>query len=161
MFGGSMSIKVLLDTDIGSDIDDAVALAYLLSHPDCDLLGITTVSGDPTSRAMIASAICHVAETDVPIYPGAASPPLIPQRQTEVPQADCLSRWDHSTQFPEGQAIEFLRSTIRAHPNEITLLSIGPLTKIVLLLAVDPEAVSLLKDGGGVRGDRQSGVADC
>ena len=34
--------KVLLDTDIGTDVDDAVALAYLLSHPDCELLGITT-----------------------------------------------------------------------------------------------------------------------
>ena len=39
-----LSIKILLDTDIGSDIDDAVCLAYLLANPDCDLLGITTVS---------------------------------------------------------------------------------------------------------------------
>jgi len=36
--------KVLLDTDIGTDVDDAVALAYLLSRPDCELLGITTVT---------------------------------------------------------------------------------------------------------------------
>ena len=33
-----MSVKVLLDTDIGSDIDDAVCLAYLLAHPGCELL---------------------------------------------------------------------------------------------------------------------------
>ena len=36
-----MSIKVLLDTDIGTDIDDAVCTAYLLAHPECDLLGVT------------------------------------------------------------------------------------------------------------------------
>ena len=43
-------IKVLFDTDIGSDIDDAVCLAYLLAQPECDLLGITTVSGQPRLR---------------------------------------------------------------------------------------------------------------
>ena len=50
-----MSIKVLLDTDIGSDIDDAVCLAYLLAQPECELLGITTVSGEVEKRAQIAS----------------------------------------------------------------------------------------------------------
>jgi len=39
------TIPILFDTDIGSDIDDAVALAYLLQEPRCELLGITTVSG--------------------------------------------------------------------------------------------------------------------
>ena len=44
--------KVLFDTDIGTDIDDALALAYLLCQPECDLLGVTTVSGDVTERRM-------------------------------------------------------------------------------------------------------------
>ena len=52
-----MTTKVILDTDIGSDIDDAICLAYLLAQPQCELLGITTVSGQPKERAMIASAI--------------------------------------------------------------------------------------------------------
>ena len=55
-----MSIKVLLDTDIGSDIDDALCLAYLLAQPECELLGITTVTGDVEKRAMLASAQCKV-----------------------------------------------------------------------------------------------------
>jgi inosine-uridine nucleoside N-ribohydrolase len=38
-----MGVKVIPDTDIGSDIDDAVALAWLLANPDCELLGVTTV----------------------------------------------------------------------------------------------------------------------
>ena len=54
-------MKLLLDTDIGSDIDDAICLAYLLAKPECDLLGITTVSGEPEKRAMLASAICKAA----------------------------------------------------------------------------------------------------
>lgn len=39
-----MPAKLLLDTHIGSDIDDAVCLAYLLANPECQLLGIATVS---------------------------------------------------------------------------------------------------------------------
>ena len=63
-------IKILLDTDIGSDIDDSVCLAYLLSQPKCDLLGITTVTGDTVKRAMLASVLCRLAGREIPIFPG-------------------------------------------------------------------------------------------
>ena len=69
-----MPVKILLDTDIGSDIDDAVCLAYLLAQPDCELLGITTVTGEAVERAKMASALCKVAGKDVPIYPGVEQP---------------------------------------------------------------------------------------
>ena len=52
-------VPLLFDTDIGSDIDDAVALAYLLREPRCELLGITTVTGEPLKRAMLADAVCR------------------------------------------------------------------------------------------------------
>ena len=139
-----MTHKILLDTDIGSDIDDAIALAYLLAQPQCELLGITTVTGEPEKRAMMASAQCKLAGKNIPIYPGAAEPLLIAQRQPESPQAAKLDRWEHETKFPKGEAIEFLRHTIRAHPGEITLFAIGPLTNIALLFHSDPEIPGLL-----------------
>ncbi|MCL5998842.1 MAG: nucleoside hydrolase [Chloroflexi bacterium] len=140
-----MTTKVILDTDIGSDIDDAVCLAYLLAQPQCDLLGITTVTGEVDKRAMMASALCKVAGKRVPIFPGAEQPLLIAQKQPKAQQATALDRWDHDTLFPRGQAVEFLRQTIHQHPGEITLLAIGPLTNIGLLFKVDPEIPSLLK----------------
>jgi purine nucleosidase len=140
-----VTVKVLLDTDIGSDIDDAVCLAYLLANPDCDLLGITTVSGEPAARASMASALCRVASREVPIYPGREQPLLIEQRQTHAQQAVALNRWPHQADFPAGQAVEFLRSTIRAHPGEISLLAIGPMTNVAALFAADAEIPSLLK----------------
>ncbi|HNW59156.1 MAG TPA: nucleoside hydrolase [bacterium] len=140
-----MKEKVLLDTDIGMDVDDAVCLAYLLAHPQCDLLGITTVTGEAEKRAMLASVLCRVAGRDIPIFPGAEDPLLVPQKQKSAPQAAALRRWPHQRRFPEGAAIEFLRTTIRAHPGEITLLAIGPLTNIGLLFAVDPDIPALLK----------------
>ena len=137
-------MKILLDTDIGSDIDDAVCLAYLLAQPDCELLGITTVSGEGQRRAMLASALCREAGVEVPIYIGAEQPFLIEQKQAKARQADALGGWSHATDFPRGEAIEFMRSTIRAHPGEVTLLPIGPLTNVALLFATDPEIPSLL-----------------
>jgi inosine-uridine nucleoside N-ribohydrolase len=140
-----MTLKLLLDTDIGYDIDDAVCLAYLLAQPQAEILGITTVTGEADKRAMMASAQCKVAGKDIPIYPGADRPLLIDTIQAHAPQADALTRWPHETQYPAGEAIEFLRRTIRQHPGEITLLAIGPLTNIALLFMVDPEIPSLLK----------------
>ncbi len=140
-----MSIKILLDTDIGSDIDDAVCLAYLLANPECELLGITTVTGEAEKRAQIASALCRFSGKRIAIFPGAEKPLLVPQKQLQALHASALERWDHDAHFPKGQAIDFLRKTIRAHPNEIVLLTIGPLTNIALLFAVDPEIPSLLK----------------
>lgn len=136
--------KVLLDTDIGTDIDDAVCLAYLLAQPACELLGVTTVTGEADRRAMMASALCKAAGRDVPIFPGAETPLLVDQEQTTCEQAAALSRLEHETAFRRGEAVEFLRRTIRENPGEVTLLTIGPLTNVGLLFAVDPEVPSLL-----------------
>jgi inosine-uridine nucleoside N-ribohydrolase len=138
-------VKLILDTDIGSDIDDAVCLAYLLAHPQCELLGVTTVSGEPTERAKLVSALCVEAGKTVPIYPGIDRPFLVAQKQGHSPQSSMLERWQHQKDFPQAQAIEFLRHTIRANPGEVTLLAIGPMTNIATLFAIDPEIPLLLK----------------
>jgi inosine-uridine nucleoside N-ribohydrolase len=138
-------IRVLLDTDIGTDIDDAVCLAYLLSNPRCDLLGITTVTGEAEERAKLASALCRRAGREIPIFPGTENPFLLAQRQTHAAQAAALGAWPHQTDFPHGEAIEFLRRSIRKNPGEVVLLTIAPLTNIGLLFSVDPEIPSLLR----------------
>ncbi len=140
-----MTTKLLLDTDIGSDIDDAVCLAYLLANPACQLLGITTVTGEGQSRAAMASALCQVTGRDVPIFPGREYPLLIEQRQPRAAQAAALDRWPHVSNFPTGQAVEFLRATIRANPGEVTLLAIGPMTNVAALFAADAAIPGLLK----------------
>jgi purine nucleosidase len=140
-----MATKILLDTDIGSDIDDAVCLAYLLAQPACELLGITTVTGEAVKRAQMASVICTMAGRNIPIYPGCENPILVPQQQPRAPQAVRVHKWEHDEIFPRGEAIEFMRQTIREYPGEVVLLTIAPLTNIGLLFSVDPEIPSLLK----------------
>lgn len=139
-------MKVLLDTDIGSDIDDAVCLAYLLANRDCDLLGITTVSGEPVERAKLASVLCIAAgKPRIPIFPGAEAPLSGTQRQPIAKQAAVLPRWDHERRYPEGGAIEFMAETIRANPGEVTLLAIGPMTNVGRLFQRHPDVPSMLK----------------
>jgi purine nucleosidase len=139
-------IPVLLDTDIGSDIDDAVALAYLLAQPKCELLGVTTVTGQAKLRAKLVDAIARVFGRDnLPIYAGQEEPFNIPQRQPDVPQAEVLSRWPHREPLETQQALDFLRDTIRSRPDRVVLLSIGPLTNIAKLVISDPRIAWLVK----------------
>ena len=139
-------IPVILDTDIGSDIDDAVCLAYLLAQPRCELVGVTTVTGQAQERAKLADAICRAAgREDVPILSGAETPLLIEQRQPSAPQAEVLSRWPHRERFGRYEAVDFLRRSIRSRPGEITLLTIGPLANVGLLFALDRDIPQMLK----------------
>lgn len=140
-------MKVLLDTDIGGDIDDALALAYLLRQPQCELLGVTTVGGQPEQRAALASAVCHCAgRPETPVQVGAAIPLQGPERQPDPYQRAALSaRWPHRAFARGNTAVAFLREAIRAHPGEVTLLASGPLTNIALLFAQDPEIPTLLR----------------
>lgn len=139
---------VLLDTDIGSDIDDAVCLAYLLRQPRCELLGVTTVSGPVKHRAALASAVCRAAgRPEVPVRAGQSNGILLDEVQPRCPQDAVLPRFDHAApeSFAPNAAVDFLREQIRARPNEVTLLAIGPMTNLALLFTLDPEIPKLLK----------------
>jgi len=137
--------KILFDTDIGSDIDDAVCLAYLLMKKECDLLGITTVTGESEKRAMMADAMCKAAGRQIPIFAGADMPLMIPQRQKLAPQAEKLTAYHHAEYRCEGNAIGFMRDIIYKNPGEVTLLAVGPLTNVALLFASDKNIASMLK----------------
>ena len=153
-------IPVLFDTDIGNDIDDAVALAYLLRQPECELLGVTTATGDVNQRAALVEVTCRAAgREDVPIFAGVAGP-LLHGAEQGVAQYAAIKDVPHRTDYAPGAALPFLRDAIRSRPGEIVLLATGPLTNIGLLFASDPELPSLLKKFvwmGGVFTDRPGG----
>src|SRR5947209_16029888 len=116
------TIPVLLDTDIGSDIDDAVCLAYLLRQPRCELLGITTVTGEVAQRAALCEVICRAAgRAGIPIHAGASSVLLFGPGQPRVPQYEAIRERPHRRDYEPGAAIEFLRQTIRARPGEVKI----------------------------------------
>jgi len=142
-----MKTPVLLDTDIGNDIDDAVALAYLLRKPECELVGITTVTGQASKRAALCEVVCRAAgREDIPIHCGRELPILHGPGQPNPGQYETIVNLPHRMDWEANTAVDFLRQTIRSRPGEITLLSIGPFANIALLFALDPEIPFLLKD---------------
>ena len=70
-----MRHRLVLDTDIGSDVDDALALAFALRHPDIDLAAVTTVSGDARKRGQIAAKLLRLAgREDIEVAAGLGDP---------------------------------------------------------------------------------------
>ena len=137
-------IKILLDTDIGGDIDDALCLAYLLKEPQCALIGITTVSGQSEKRASVADAICQAAGKDIPITAG-MDLPLQPIPVYPTPDgAVALNKWPHKT-YKQADAPAFLYQKIIQNPHEIILIGIGNMTNIGLLFQRYKDAPALLK----------------
>jgi inosine-uridine nucleoside N-ribohydrolase len=134
--------RVLLDTDIGNDIDDTVCLDYLLRKPGCELLGVTTVTAASIERAKLASVLCRHAGRDVPIVAGAERP--LTGEPLQEPPISSPAGWPHDTSF-DTDAVPFLSRVIRAHPHQVTLLAIGALTNVAQLLITDPAVAPLLK----------------
>ena len=93
----SPKIPIILDTDIGTDIDDAFALALIINSPELELLGVTTVSGDTPARARLAAKMLWEAGGKWRQVPVAAGEPGSPQ---PIDQA----RWAQGfTRVREGQ----------------------------------------------------------
>jgi inosine-uridine nucleoside N-ribohydrolase len=141
---------VIFDTDIGTDVDDAYALAALIRRPELELLGVTTVSSDAVARARLAAKLLSVAGgkwAGIPVYAGIST---ATQYMKQVEWADGFT----SPSLHDEGGIEFMRRQINARPGEITLIAVGELTNIAALLESEPgigkkiRAISLM--GGAV-----------
>ena len=147
---------VILDTDIGDDIDDAFALALLLESPEIKLLGITTAFGDTELRArLVERYLSAVGRGDIPVAAG-----------VKTPATNHFTQAAYARQAPErqhGDAVGFLLREIKANPGQITLIAIGPLFNVQAAIARDPAAFRKLKRvvmmGGSVYRGYDGGTA--
>ncbi len=135
--------KVLLDTDIGTDIDDAWALGYVLKSRSLELLGVTVSDADTPQRARLACKLLHrLGRTDVPVAVGRQTPAVPPDH------VNYQFTWaeDFQAYKPvETPAVEFLADNIRRNPGEVTIIAIGPLHNIGDLVRLHPEIVHLVR----------------
>jgi len=141
--------RVIVDTDIGDDIDDAFALALVLASPEFDVIGITTAWGDTTLRVRLVQRLLReIGRSDIPVAVGHATP-----SQTPFTQARWALRG--AAVEPALPAADFLLDRIRRYPGEITLLALGPLSNLGAAIARDPAAFRRLRRvvlmGGSVR----------
>ena len=143
--------RFVVDCDGG--IDDAQAILMILARSDVDLVAITTVYGNASVGQVGRNVrrLLRVADrTDIPVYAGSHAP-LVGLPHTnyfyhgsdgfgDVPDTDDKQSDEDSTSDTadtEG-AVSALLRLVTAHPGEITLVCLGPLTNIALTLKLDP-----------------------
>ncbi|MEQ8785441.1 MAG: nucleoside hydrolase [Pirellulaceae bacterium] len=136
----SKRIPILLDTDIAADVDDAFALALLLTSPEFDLRGVTTVAGDARVKAMLACRFLDaVGRPGVPVAAGESTTSAKNEGMYQYGLRASPKR-----PVKEG-AVEFLHEQLQADPGEITLIAVGPLTNVAALLEKHPESAKSIK----------------
>src|SRR6266446_10099517 len=132
--------KVILDTDIGDDIDDAFAVALALRSPELQILGITTTFGDTETRAKLLDRfLVEAGRPDIPVAAGAPSPPKGTFTQRRYAENNRFAKPSHV------DAVTFLLDQIRRNPGQITLLAIGPLMNVGAAIDKDPATFRKLK----------------
>jgi inosine-uridine nucleoside N-ribohydrolase len=129
--------KIIIDTDIGDDIDDAFALALAVKSPELQVLGVTTAFGDTEARAKIADRfLAEIGREDIPVMAGNPTATKNPMSQRRYAESR-LVKTKH------GDAVGFLLEQIRKYPGEITLIAIGPLMNVGA--AIDKDAATFRK----------------
>lgn len=131
-------IPVIFDTDIGDDIDDALALALILQSPELDLRAVTTVVDDTDTRTRLAwKELKLYGRTDVALGTGAPEPLLDAPRNARAAQFEVLTAADEFPPAARKPAAQLIVETLLASREKITLVPVGPLTNIALALKLD------------------------
>ena len=156
-----MSQKIILDTDIGDDIDDAIALSFAARWPEVELVAVTTSHVCVRERArMAAKQLSLLGASHVPYAPGRPRPIGHVDAETEqafrsrLPTGYAVVREDEDLPPPACEdAVALMRRVIAESPGEITLVAIGALTNVACLLREEPNAADQLRGVAIMGGD--------
>lgn len=139
--------KVIFDTDIGDDIDDAFALASLAAEPEAELIGVTTVYRNTAQRAQLAQKLLLAAgKSEVPVFAGECVPlkeeirPFAWENGTS-PERENICQWSAdygSLPVPDG-AVGFLAESAKRWGKELVIFAVGPMTNLARAIERFPE----------------------
>lgn len=138
-------LPIVFDTDTGTDVDDALALAFILASPELDLRGVTIVDGDVETRARMVSRLLGMAgRTDVPVVRGASTPLGIGRGPTWFGHEGrgCLDVPYGGPEAPivDDDAADWLVAQARRQP--FHLAAVGPFTNVANAVRLDPAFAS-------------------
>jgi len=143
-----MKRKILIDTDPGCD--DALALMLACASPEFDIVAVTTVCGNSTIQNTTRNArfiLDFLCRSDIPVYSGADKPLARELIQAVVHGTGGLGGVEPvADSMLTGDAVVQILQCIRANPNELTVVALGPLTNIAKAIQTDPETMSLVKE---------------
>ena len=148
--GAGAAERVVVDLDLGDDIDDAFALALLVVSPEFDVVGVSTAWGDTPLRVRMTQRFLHeYGRDDVPVAQGIVTP-----NATLFSQARWAERWPADGK-PVPASVDLLLDAASGHPGTVTLLALGPLTNVAAALRRDPRRFRQFRRivlmGGSVR----------
>lgn len=139
---------LVIDTDIGSDVDDALAITLALASPEVELIGVTTVHGDVDRRARMAARILGLAgRADIPVVRGVARPIGADQTPAML-GSEGEGLLDHPWDGPEAtihdiSAPDWLIEQSRRRP--FHLAAIGPFSNVAAAIQRDPAFAGRLR----------------
>jgi purine nucleosidase len=130
--------NIIIDTDIGDDIDDALALAFALNCPEVNILGVTTVFGNTKARARIAAKLLDTAGfKQIPVYAGCGQPLNQPIDETNLP-CQYIEETMGGIALNPVHAVDFIIDRVMHADDSVTLVTIGPLTNVAVALLKEP-----------------------
>ena len=143
--------KVIFDTDIGDDIDDAFALGLVLKNPNFDTLAVTTVYKNTLARAKQAKALINLSGKDIPVYVGEVYPYSGNITGFEKDNGDLATilpcQYDSSMDGLEVEfnAAEAIVRLAKLHSKELIIFAVGAMTNVAKAIELDPSIVHDIK----------------
>jgi len=139
---GAEKKKIIFDTDIAGDIDDAFAHALVQVSPEFEVLGITVADGPTDKRARVSCKMLYVCgQENIPVAVGRET-----RQGSRLPMQLKWGEGFDKYKPIEKPAADFIIEQLRKYPNEITIISVGPVTNLGDVIEKDPEAWKLVKE---------------
>lgn len=157
-----MPRRVLLDTDPG--IDDSLAILLALASPEIDLAGVGVTGGNCPLEDGVRNALNVLAvanRSDMPVFSGIGLPLIRPPFTAPETHGDTGLGYARLPASPASQAnehaVDSIIREIMAHPGEVTLVAVAPLTNVAVALRKEPRIIQNVREviimGGALRAD--------
>ncbi len=140
--------KIILDCDFGGDIDDAFAVALILSSPEFEVLGFVMDHGNTPLRARtICKLLYETGKEDFPVVVGKPTPTIV---GVDIAIAGYSYQFYWSEGFDklkpsQTNAADFIISNLKKYPDEVILFTVGPVCNIEDVLKKDKNVLKLAK----------------
>jgi len=145
-----MERKLIIDTDTAAD--DSFALLVGLLHPEADLKAVTIVAGNVDFDQQVHNALITIDQAgrpgEVPVFRGATAPLLKPWYGAKA-HGDGKGNVDWPAPLQDAEDMHGARAIVElanAHPGEIDIIAIGPLTNVALALAMDRDLPTKIRE---------------
>lgn len=154
--------KVIFDCDLAGDIDDAFAMALVLTSPEFEVLGFVMDHGNTPGRGQVACRMLYECGLEhIPVVLGRHTPTIVGKEtdlQGESHQMAWAAGFDKVKPIKKN-AVDFIIENLRKYPNEVILFTVGPVPNIRDVIEKDPEALKLAKKVISMFGSFRMGYA--